>query len=180
MSASFRRFRPLRLALVLVPAAAFIALLAMGLARSDGAPVPGDAAPAFTAPVLGESRSVSLEDLAGRPVLLNFWASWCGPCLDEAPMLRRAHAAFGDEVAFVGVDIRDSQPDALEFVDRHGLDYLHVRDEDLTIYDDYGLTGQPESFLIEADGTIVEHIQGPFPTEDDLVALLQEVISGSG
>jgi cytochrome c biogenesis protein CcmG/thiol:disulfide interchange protein DsbE len=113
--------------------------------------------------------------LLGRPILLNFWASWCGPCVDEAPMLRRAHERFGDQVEFVGIDVRDSRPDALEFVARHRLDYLHLRDEDLTIYDRYGLTGQPESFLIGADGTIVEHVAGPFLTDDDLFALLDRV-----
>jgi peroxiredoxin len=92
-------------------------------------------------------------------------------------MLRRAHDAFGDEVAFIGIDIRDSRPDALEFVDRHGLDYVHVRDEQLAIYRDYGLTGQPESFLIDADGDVVQHVQGPFASEADLFALLEEVVA---
>jgi cytochrome c biogenesis protein CcmG, thiol:disulfide interchange protein DsbE len=163
-----------------VPAAAFVALLGVGLGRSDGPPAPGDSAPTFTAPLLGDSRKVSLEGLRGRPVLLNFWASWCAPCRDEAPMLRRAHARFGDRVTFVGIVVRDSDRDALEFAARHRLDYFHLRDSELAIYDDYGLTGQPESFLIDSDGTIVEHVQGPFAAEGDLVALLRQVTSGGG
>jgi cytochrome c biogenesis protein CcmG, thiol:disulfide interchange protein DsbE len=163
--------------LLLVPALLFIGLLGAGLRRAGGPPAPGDAAPDFSAPVLGGDRLVSLDELSGRPLLLNFWASWCGPCVDEAPMLRRAEETFGRRVTFVGIDIRDSEPEAIEFVERHGLDYLHLRDEDLAIYDDFGLTGQPESFLIDADGTIVEHIAGPFTSQDDLFALLQRVVS---
>jgi cytochrome c biogenesis protein CcmG, thiol:disulfide interchange protein DsbE len=162
---------------VLIPAVCFIVFLALALRTTGGPPAPGDGAPGFSAPVLGESRSVSLGELSGRPVLLNFWASWCGPCLDEAPMLRRAAEEFGDRVTFVGVDVRDSQSDAVEFVEDHKLDYLHVRDENLSIYRDYGLTGQPETFLIDSDGTIVEHVAGPFVTEDDLFALLERLAS---
>lgn len=92
-------------------------------------------------------------------------------------MLRRASEAYGDEVAFVGVDIRDSETDALDFVRRRDLDYLHIRDEDLSIYDDYGLTGQPETFVIDSDGVIVEHVAGPFLSEGDLLDLLEQVTS---
>jgi cytochrome c biogenesis protein CcmG, thiol:disulfide interchange protein DsbE len=180
MGSASSRFRWTRVAAVVAPAATFVALLGVGLGRSDGPPAPGDTAPTFTAPLLGETRTVSLAELRGRPVLLNFWASWCAPCRDEAPMLRHAHQEFGDGVTFVGIVVRDSERDALEFAARHGLDYFHLRDSELTIYDDYGLTGQPESFLIDADGTIVEHVQGPFAAEGDLVALLRQVTSGGG
>jgi cytochrome c biogenesis protein CcmG/thiol:disulfide interchange protein DsbE len=167
-----------RAAAAVVPALLFIGLLVFGLRATGGPPAPGDAAPDFeAAPLVDAGAPVSLSDFRGRPILLNFWASWCEPCLDEAPMLRRAHDAFGDEVAFIGVDIRDSRPDALEFVDRHRLDYVHVRDEQLAIYRDYGLTGQPESFLIDADGDVVQHIQGPFLSEGDLFALLDDLVA---
>jgi cytochrome c biogenesis protein CcmG/thiol:disulfide interchange protein DsbE len=168
----------LRVAAAVIPALLFIWLLVFGLRGTGGPPAPGDAAPDFkAAPLANTGGRVSLSDFRGRPVLLNFWASWCEPCLDEAPMLRRAHDAFGDKVAFIGVDIRDSWPDALEFVDRHGLDYMHVRDEQLAIYRDYGLTGQPESFLISADGDVVQHVQGPFLSEGDLFALLENLVA---
>jgi cytochrome c biogenesis protein CcmG, thiol:disulfide interchange protein DsbE len=166
--------------ILLFPAALFVGLLAVGLRQSGGPPAPGDEAPAFSATVLGESRKVSSDELTGRPIFMNFWASWCGPCVDEAPMLRRAHERFGRQVEFVGIDVRDSQPDALDFVARHRLDYLHLRDEDLSIYDLYGLTGQPESFVIASDGTIVEHVAGPFLSQSDLNALLDRAVSEGG
>jgi cytochrome c biogenesis protein CcmG, thiol:disulfide interchange protein DsbE len=169
-----------RVVLVLLPATIFVGLLAFGLRNSGGPLGPGDEAPSFSATVLGEPRTVSFDELAGRPVFLNFWASWCGPCVDEAPMLRRARERFGRQVEFVGIDVRDSQSDALDFVARHRLDYLHLRDEDLSIYDRYGLTGQPETFVIAADGTIVEHVAGPFLSQDDLNAVLERVVSEGG
>jgi cytochrome c biogenesis protein CcmG/thiol:disulfide interchange protein DsbE len=174
MTDSRPRRRWLRLVVVLVPASALIVLLGFGLRNAAGPPAPGDPAPAFRAPLLAGDGSLDLSELRGEPVVLNFWASWCEPCADEAPMLRRAHREYGDEIAFVGVDIRDDEGDALEFVAEHDLDFWHVRDEDLSIYDDYGLTGQPETFFLDSDGTIVEHVNGPL-FEDDLVALLDDL-----
>jgi cytochrome c biogenesis protein CcmG/thiol:disulfide interchange protein DsbE len=113
-------------------------------------------------------------------VIVNFWASWCGPCEDEAPMLRRAFERYGDRVAFVGVNIRDAQSDALEFLRRYRLDYPHVRDHSLRIYEDYGLTGQPETFLITAGGRIFEHVPGPFLSEADLFSLLDGLARADG
>jgi cytochrome c biogenesis protein CcmG/thiol:disulfide interchange protein DsbE len=122
---------------------------------------------------------VSLAELEGRPVVLNFWASWCAPCRDEAPALQRAHEAYGDRVAIVGVDVRDSRSDALAFARRHSLDYSLVRDESGGIASAYGLTGQPESFFIDSDGIVVEHVAGPL-FEDDLATLLDVLLSREG
>ena len=161
---------------ILVPAVAFIALLGVATARRGDPPGPGDAAPSFEAPALVGDGTLALSELRGRPVVLNFWASWCVPCEDEAPLLRRAWQQYRDEVAFVGIDIRDSRSEALAFVEKYDLGYPHVRDEALQIYDDYGLTGQPETFFIDHEGEIVEHVNGPlfadtlFPLLDVLVA----------
>lgn len=160
---------------ILLPALAFIALLAFATSRTAGAPEPGDRAPRFTAPLLEGGDSVALQDLRGRPVFLNFWASWCIPCRDEAEIIRRAHESYGSEVHFVGIDIRDARSDALAFADRYGLDYTLVRDEDLDIYRDYGLTGQPESFFIDGDGVVVQHVNGPL-TEETLLQYLDVLV----
>jgi cytochrome c biogenesis protein CcmG/thiol:disulfide interchange protein DsbE len=161
-----------RLLWILVPAAALLVLLAVAVARTGGPPRPGDPAPAFSAPLLEGEGTLALDDLAGRPVVLNFWASWCAPCRDEAPMLKKAHAEFGDEVAFVGVNIRDGKTAALDFLDEYGLEYPDVRDEGGRIARSYGLTGQPETFFISHDGIVVEHLNGPVPSEDVLLRLV--------
>jgi len=160
---------------ILLPALAFIGLLAFATTRTARAPEPGDPAPGFTAPLLAGDGSVALQDLRGRPVFLNFWASWCIPCRDEAGIIRRAHESYGDEIHFVGVDIRDARSDALAFADRYGLDHTLVRDEDLDIYWDYGLTGQPESFFIDRDGVVVQHVNGPL-TEETLFQYLDVLV----
>jgi cytochrome c biogenesis protein CcmG/thiol:disulfide interchange protein DsbE len=151
-----------RVLLVLAPAVIFLGVLGVGTYRRADVPQPGDRVPGFTARLLGSSDELTFEDLRGKPVVMNFWASWCVPCEDEAPILRRAYEAYGDDVSFLGVDIRDRESDALDFVDEHRLGYPNVRDEGLAIYAAYGLTGQPETFFIDHNGILVEHIAGPF------------------
>jgi cytochrome c biogenesis protein CcmG, thiol:disulfide interchange protein DsbE len=169
-----------RLLLLLTPAAAFLALLGFGLLRTTGPPQPGEPAPAFSAPLLGRSSTASLSDYEGRPLLLNFWASWCVPCKEEAGALARAHRLYGEEVAFLGVDVRDARNDALAFVERHDVPYPSVRDETRSIYDAYGLTGQPETFFIDQDGVVVEHVNGPFLRDEDLFARLDVLVRRNG
>jgi cytochrome c biogenesis protein CcmG/thiol:disulfide interchange protein DsbE len=162
--------------LVLVPALAFLGLLGAAVLKEGGLPEPGDSAPAFEAPLLGDDRTLALADLEGKPVLINFWASWCVPCKEEAPMLKRAYETYGDRIEFVGVVVNDAEPDAIAFADRYGMDWPSVRDLDRAIFDDYGLTGQPETFFIDGDGTIVEHVNGPL-FEDELLSLLDSLVS---
>ncbi|MEA2447337.1 MAG: cytochrome c biosis protein CcmG, thiol:disulfide interchange protein DsbE [Actinomycetota bacterium] len=164
---------------MIVPAVAFVGLLGIAVLNEKPPPKPGDRAPEFSAQLLDGSGSLALVDLRGKPVMLNFWASWCAPCKDEAPMLQRASEKYGDEIAFVGVDIRDAKSDALAFVDGYGLDYPHIRDEDLKIYDDFGLTGQPETFFLDENGVIVEHVNGPL-FEDSLTELLDLLAARDG
>jgi cytochrome c biogenesis protein CcmG, thiol:disulfide interchange protein DsbE len=174
-----RRRASTRFVWFLAPPLAFVGLLAVATLGASGAPGPGDPAPAFEASLLDGPGTLSLEDLKGKPAVLNFWASWCKPCEDEAPALKRAHEEYGDRVSIVGIGIRDARSDAQEFIARHGLDYAQVRDEDLRVYRDFGLTGQPETFFLDAEGVVVEHIPGPV-FEDDLFALLDVLVSRDG
>jgi cytochrome c biogenesis protein CcmG/thiol:disulfide interchange protein DsbE len=146
---------------LLLPAVVFVALLGAATLQKVDNLGPGSQAPDFTAQRLGGAGSISLSSLRGKPVLLNFWASWCGPCKDEAPLLRQAHAIYGSKVQFLGVDERDALTAAIAFERDNGIKYPSVRDEGFHIYDDYGLTGQPESFFIDQDGVIVQHVAGP-------------------
>jgi cytochrome c biogenesis protein CcmG/thiol:disulfide interchange protein DsbE len=172
---SSSRRRGMRAILLLVPALAFIGLLVFGVARRPDPPQVGEPAPLFTAPRLGGTGAFSLSELEGTPVLLNFWASWCAPCRDEAPLFRRAAQQYRGRVSFVGVDIKDSRSDAIAFARRHGLDYTLVRDSG-AIAPRYGLTGQPETFFIDSSGVIVEHIPGPV-FEDDLYTMLDVLVA---
>lgn len=160
---------------MVIPAAGFVGLLAYGTFARSEAPRPGDKAPSFEAQLLTGGGSLGSDQLRGRPIVLNFWASWCIPqCTDEAPILQDAHELYEDQVAFIGVNIKDSISGARRFVDRFDIGYPSIRDEDLEIYDDYGLTGQPETFFIDANGTVVDHHLGPLdrPTLLRLVDVL--------
>jgi cytochrome c biogenesis protein CcmG/thiol:disulfide interchange protein DsbE len=180
-SPSLGRRRPwVKAALILLPAVALIAVLGWATFQEGEALTTGDDAPAFTAARLGQQGSLSLSDLEGKPVVLNFWASWCVPCEDEAPILNEAHRRYGDDVAFVGVNIKDAKSHALEFEQRFDVPYPSIRDETGEIYSDYGLTGQPETFLLDGQGTIVEHIPGAIASRDALFQMLERLVARDG
>lgn len=155
-------------------------MLGWATVQKGGALRPGDDAPVFTAERLGDAGSLSLIELRGRPVVINFWASWCGPCETEAPILNEAHRVYGDDVAFVGVNIKDAKSAALEFERRFDVAYPSVRDESGEIYSDYGLTGQPETYLIDSNGVIVEHIPGAIAGRDALFQSLDALVARDG
>ena len=102
---------------------------------------------------------VSLEELRGRPIVLNFWASWCDPCAVEAPDLARA-AEREEDVLFLGVDVQDIRSDAREFLREFGLDYPSVRDGTKETMREWGVTGLPETFFITSDGRVAGHVVG--------------------
>jgi cytochrome c biogenesis protein CcmG/thiol:disulfide interchange protein DsbE len=125
-------------------------------------------------PALADDR-ISLVELRGTPVVLNFWASWCIPCKEEAPHLAAAARAYRRNVAFLGLDIQDFVADARRFLDRLDVPYSSVRDSSSRSYGAYGLTGVPETYYIDARGRIVAHAVGAVSREElerDLVRLL--------
>lgn len=164
----------------LLPGIAFVLLLVLAVMRVDGPVELGTAAPAFSAPLLTGDGELSLAELEGKPVVLNFWASWCGPCKNEAPILREAERRFGDQIVFIGVNIKDARTDADAFVEEWELNELvHIRDEGDVIYEDYGLTGQPETFFIDSEGKLVEHVSGEL-SKDVLFSMLDVLVGRDG
>jgi len=123
------------------------------------------AAPAFSLPVIWSPgrhmRSpLSLGDLRGRPVVINFWASWCGPCRSEIPLLVDAAGKSHGRVSFVGIDVQDLTGDARRFLAKFHVNYLSVRDGGNSTYRGYGLSGVPESFFIDRRGRAIVHVPG--------------------
>lgn len=96
-----------------------------------------------------------LVDL-GRPAVVNVWASWCLPCRSEAPLLDQAHAEYGDRIAFIGVDVQDSQTGAREFLAEFGLDFDHFFDRDRSIPNHYGAFGTPVTLFFAPNGDLVQ------------------------
>ena len=152
------------------------------------------AAPAFDLPVIWDRAGlwppairgtvddgrVSLTELRGYPVVLNFWASWCIPCKEEAPYFDAAARAHRGKVAFLGLDIQDLVPDARRFLDELGVPYVSVRDGTPKTYSAYGLTGVPETYFIDGEGRVVEHAIGAMSRrelEASIAVLLAEPVS---
>ncbi len=149
-----------------------------GSAGTGGAGKGGDQqAPAFTLANLQEGRpELSLSQFRGKPVLLNVWATWCTPCVQEMPMLQAAHARYGDKVQFLGVDRQDYRPDALRFLQQRGVTYPSAYDPNATLDGPYRLRGMPTSVFIDAKGRIVERVTGPLTKsqlDDELKALTE-------
>jgi len=115
--------------------------------------------PAALRPVLRDDF-VALSELRGHPVVLNFWASWCGPCRDEAPRFEASALAHRGRVVFLGVDAQDLTSDARSFARKYGINYVSVRDGGGSILGHYGLTGFPETYYLDARGRIVAHDAG--------------------
>jgi cytochrome c biogenesis protein CcmG/thiol:disulfide interchange protein DsbE len=176
---------PLVLFVALPAIALFIALLTYGLIANapdtgiDDSLAGGEPAkpPAFELPVLERGdlgprlqsslgpaladKRLALNELRGRRVVLNFWASWCVPCQEEAPLLERTWLrARRHGVVFVGLNMQDLTGDAREFIRRYGNTYLNVRDPTDGVARKWGLTGIPETFFITARGRVVAHVIG--------------------
>lgn len=143
-------------------------LLGIGL-RQDPSRVPspliGKPAPAFSLPLLDdESRTLTPAALAGRPVLVNFFASWCAGCQVEHPLLMQL-AAQGVEI--VGMDYKDTPDAARRWLQRHGNPYRQVvQDREGQAGLDWGVYGVPETYLLGADGRIVYKQIGPLTPQD--------------
>lgn len=103
---------------------------------------------------------LSVEELRGKPAVLNFWASWCIPCREEGPILAASADAHGGETLFLGVDVQDLRGDALAFLSEFNVPYVAVRDRANETFEAYGLTGVPETYFVDADGRIVAHVPG--------------------
>jgi cytochrome c biogenesis protein CcmG/thiol:disulfide interchange protein DsbE len=180
-------------------AAAFLGLLAFGvlaqapntaiddsLAQGRTAPAPafdlavlqrGDIGAAFAHRVelVFAHGRMGIQDLAGVPVVLNVWASWCDPCKQEAPLLERAWRTEARPKAtlILGLDQQDVTSDAHAFMRSYGMDYPNVRDPGNDVPRSYGATGIPETYFISPGGQVVDHVTGvisPSELRDGIIA----------
>ena len=163
---NYRRFLPL--ALIILTVVGFIVLLSIGLVKAKKGETEGAVAGVqvnrqaadFTLPLFG-GGNITLSNLKGKPVVLNFWASWCPPCREEAPALQKVSQVYKDkDVTFIGVDIQDREADAQAFIKEFGVTYPNGPDIGGKITIDYGVRLLPVTFFINRDGVILTRWEG--------------------
>ena len=169
---------------IAIAAAAVVALLAVGLLNKEpvtgrsGVTRVGKPAEDFTLPLFGGGE-LALSELRGRPVVINFWASWCPPCRVEALLLEGVWRLYRDQdVVFVGVNIQDGEDAGTAYLAEFGITYPNGRDVDGRTTVDYGVIGLPVTFFVARDGTVQRRWVGAI-SEADLLARVNELVTGA-
>lgn len=170
---------------ILLALVALLAVLAIAVRQRGAGPLASGSAPDFTLTTF-EGETYKLSELKGRPVVVNFWASWCIPCRDEAPALQRAWETYKDKgVLILGVDYVDTDADAKKFIAEFQQTYPNGPDIGTRISQAYKISGVPETYFIGKDGKLLPGIDdngrvkgnwiGPVP-ENVLIARIEEML----
>jgi len=128
-------------------------------------PLVGRIAPEFALQAVGSHQTVDLSQFRGKPVVLNFWATWCRPCWDEHPVLTAQSQLLAPQVQFVGVVFQDEESKILDFLRARGSAYPTLVDERGRTAIAYGVGGVPETFFLDRNGKIVAKFEGPLSAE---------------
>lgn len=180
------RFAPFVFGLVLFGVVALIFLLLYGLQLRSAPPLASGNAPPFSLTAFDGQR-YSLAELKGKAVVINFWASWCIPCRDEAPALQRAWDKYRDRgFVVLGVDYVDTEPEAIRFIAEFKQTFPNGPDVGTRISQAYHISGVPETYFIGRDGRLLGGIDsgghpngnwiGPVP-EELLVARIEQLLA---
>ena len=131
--------------------------------------------PSVDLPCLDGAGEVDLATLRGTPTVVNLWATWCGPCREEAPYLAEVAADLDGRVAFLGVDVADPDPvAALTFAGEQGWTYPHLADPERRFIAALGVNGLPQTLFVGPDGLIAHRHVGPVTSSGQLEALVAE------
>jgi thiol-disulfide isomerase/thioredoxin len=156
--------RPRTALIIAITVTVAVALTVVGMTVGSGASTTRNFGQAknFTLSVLGHpSQHLSLKAMAGRPVIVNFFASWCSPCQRETPMIARFYQARQGQIRIVGIDVNDSSSAALSFVHKSGVTYpVAVDPLPMKTATAYGLPGLPATFFLNAQHRIVKRVYG--------------------
>ncbi len=157
---------------------AFLVLIGLGLRRSQSGPITiGQRVPAFTLTTF-EGNSHNTADLAGKVIVVNFWASWCKPCEQEAFEMEAAWQYYkpGGEVVFLGVDYVDTEPEALDFLTRFGITYPNGPDLRTKISQMFRIQGVPETYIIDREGKLAYVKKGPFASMAEIQSVVDAIL----
>lgn len=165
--------------------AAFLVTIFIGLQRAQEGNVQTGAETGeleFTMPLFEGyeyegANEISLQDLRGKVVVLNFWASWCITCKDEAVELEEAWQYYDGEVVFIGVDYVDTEPEARGYLERYAITYPNGPDMGTKISQAFRIQGVPETYFLDQDG-VVQHVQlGPFRSTQQIIDIVDSLLA---
>jgi cytochrome c biogenesis protein CcmG/thiol:disulfide interchange protein DsbE len=160
-------------------AAALVGILFAGLGKNPNeirSPLIGKTAPSFALREVGTGQTIDVAQFKGKPVVINFWATWCGPCWEEHPVLVANARMLQPKVQFLGVVFQDQEEKILSFLNQRGSGYPTVVDDKGKTAIAYGVGGVPETFFVDANGVIVAKYNGPM-SADILQENLQKVMT---
>jgi cytochrome c biogenesis protein CcmG/thiol:disulfide interchange protein DsbE len=151
-----------------VIAAVLVGVLFLGLHRDPAeirSPLIGKPAPTFALREVGTGRTIDISQFRGKPLIVNFWATWCGPCWEEHPILVANARMLQPNVQFLGVVFQDTEEKIQSFLSQRGTAYPTVVDDRGKTAIAYGVGGVPETFFLDKNGTIVAKHNGPIDAE---------------
>lgn len=164
--------RKLVFIVILSAALLLLGVLALPLLKDRSASlIPGTDAPDFTLTTYDGSQH-TLSDYRGSVVVLNFWASWCSPCQEEAALLEYTYQQHRSDTVFLGIAYSDTESEALAYLEQNSITYPNGPDLGTRISSLYGVSGVPETFIINPQGIIAAVKIGPFTEQAELAALI--------
>ena len=170
------------LAILIAGFTMFLAIVVMVTTTAtsrSGKELVGKKAPSFVAPKVG-GQLVSLENYKNKPLVLNFWASWCPPCRDETPGMERIWRKYEDQgVVILGINVQDGEKEAERYISEFGVTFSNALDLDGSITVDYGVTGLPVTFFIDNDSVVTGRWVGSI-SEDRLDNWVSNLIFSTG
>jgi cytochrome c biogenesis protein CcmG/thiol:disulfide interchange protein DsbE len=156
----------------------FLALIAWGLRRSMTGPISvGDTVPDIQMMTF-DGRTIHSQDLTGKVIVLNFWASWCKPCEQEARELEAASQYFKPDgkVVFLGLAYVDTEPNSLAYLEKFGVTYDNGPDLRTTVSQMFRIRGVPETYILGPDGKLKYIKIGPFTSTEEIISAVQPFI----
>lgn len=157
---------------------AFLALIGMGLRRAQSGPITiGQRVPDFTLTSF-DGQTFDTGDFSGKVIVVNFWASWCKPCEQEAAELEAVWQYYkpGGQVVFLGVDYVDTEPEALAFLAKFGITYPNGPDLRTKISQMFRIQGVPETYIIDREGRLAYVKKGPFQSQAEIQKAIEALL----
>ena len=147
--------------------------------RQQGALIPGDKIPNFTLPLFSgyefeNKNEINFSDFSGKIVVLNFWASWCKPCEQEAAELEEAWKFYNGDVMFLGVDYVDTEPEARTYLKKFQITYPNGPDLRTELSQLFRIRGVPETYFIDQQGVLYYVKVGPFISVDEIKSIIEQ------